>query len=340
MMHLKRIVFFLFISFIPFGYVLAQTTTPGTPQGPIPAPVVIPLAGQQPSCSAASKFYAKDSIIITAFGASTVHGMYGYNFEDPLKQYLEHCYTGKKIDITNNGIPGETSTIARPRFAPAIAGRTGFVLILIGLNDAIALANKKMTIQETTANMRYFVKTALDANLIPIIGTIQFVNDQNNDFYKLVNQYVKQINNIYKRIAADNHLLIADINKDVGRDFSLYNADGVHPNQRGFEVLAYDWFDGINRAIEEKLLLIGLDQNFPNPANQSTTISFSLSQAGRVVIDLYNITGLKEKGLYDEYQSSGYHQFTVSTADLAPGIYIYSMQVGGRRLSKKCIVVR
>ncbi|NCD69885.1 SGNH/GDSL hydrolase family protein [Mucilaginibacter agri] len=294
---------------------------------------------QVPSCSAASKFYSKDSIVVTTFGASTVHGI-GSTFQAPLQADFEHCYTGKVVDITNNGIPGETTTQGLARFPGAIAGRTGFMLILMGVNDAFDLANKKARISTTEKNMRYYVQESLKNNLIPIIGTLQFINDKNNDFNKTVNLYIKQINALYKKIAADNHLYVADINKALGRDFTLFNPDGLHPNPEGNNLIAFVWFDAINKAIEDKLLLIGLNQNYPNPVKDNTKIGFSLSQAGRVQIKLYNMNGAIVKDVYDDYQSSGYHELTTSMADLVPGIYIYMMQVGGQRISKKMIVTR
>lgn len=302
-------------------------------------PPSVTLVSQLPSCSAAAHFYSKDSIVITTFGASTVHGMYGSDFQTPLRLDFEHCYTGKTIDITNNGVPGETTTQGLVRFPGAIAGRTGFFLILMGANDAIALANKKMKISETEKNMRYYIQQAQSSGLMPVMGTLQFFNDTKSDFNKQVNLYVKQLNALYKRIAKDFNIPVADINRALGRDFSLYK-DDVHPNAAGNNLISFVWFDAINTIIEKQLLLIGLNQNYPNPVRETTKIGFSLSQAGRVHITLYNIGGAIVKDIYDDYQSSGYHELSASLSDVPAGIYIYMMQVGGQRLSKKMVITR
>jgi len=294
---------------------------------------------QTPSCSAASKFYSKDSVNVTTFGASTVAGVGGFSFQGYLQQDIETCYPGKVVTITNNGVFGETTTQGLPRFPGAIAGRTGFICILMGADDALALAKKQMKISETEANMRYYIETSLKNNLIPIIGTIQFFNDQNNQYYKTVNLYVRQINAIYKNLAVEYKIYIADINQALGRDYKLYQ-DYVHPNDAGYRLIAYVWFDAINQAIDDKLLLVGLNQNYPNPANNFTTIGFSLSQAGRVQIKLYNINGRLVKNIVDAYQNAGYQQVNANLAGLTPGIYVYTMQVGGQQLSKKLIVAK
>lgn len=294
---------------------------------------------QNPSCSAASQFYSKDSVNVTTFGASTVAGVGGFSFQGYLQQDIEVCYPGKVVTVTTNGVAGETTTQGLSRYPAAIAGRTGFVLILMGADDALALTKKQMKISETEANMKYYIETALKNNLIPIIGTVQFFNDQNNQSFKTTNLYVRQINTIYKNLAAQYKVYIADINQALGRDFSLYQ-DYVHPNDAGYRLIAYVWFDAINKAIEDKLLLIGLNQNYPNPASNFTTIGFSLSEAGKVQINLYSMTGKLVKNIFNAYQNAGYQQVNVSLAGLIPGIYIYTMRVGGQQLSKKLIVIK
>ncbi|MES2278201.1 MAG: SGNH/GDSL hydrolase family protein [Bacteroidota bacterium] len=294
---------------------------------------------QTPSCSSASKFYSKDSINITTFGASTVAGVGGFNFQDNLRQNFESCYVGKVIDITNNGIPGETTTQGLTRFPKVIEGRTGFIVIDMGANDAQYIANKKMKLSDTERNMRYYIEEALKHKLIPIIGTIQFYNDKNDQFLKTCNLIVKQINALYKRLAIDYHIYLADVNESLGRDFTLYQ-DLVHPNAKGYKLISFVLFDAINQAIEEKLLLIGINQNYPNPVRDVTHIGFSLSQAGKVQIILYNILGKPVRTLADEYQGSGYHEIVTNLSDLSAGMYIYVMQVGGRQLSKKLLVVK
>lgn len=294
---------------------------------------------QAPSCSAAAKFYGKDSINVTTFGASTVEGVGGFSFQTDLLNNIEACYTGVIVSVTKNGVSGETTTQGLARFPAAIAGRTGFMLILMGANDALQLAARKFKLSDTEKNMRYYIETSLKNKLIPIIATIQFFNDQNNQQYKTANLYVSQINALYRRLAQEYNIYLADVNRGLGRDFTLYQ-DYVHPNAEGYKLISFIWFDAINQAIEDKLLVIGLNQNYPNPAIDRTTIGFSLSQAGRVLINLYSISGRLVKPIYDSYQNAGYRTFSVPLNDLYPGIYIYSMQVGGQILSKKMIVTR
>jgi hypothetical protein len=73
-----------------------------------------------------------------------------------------------------------------------------------------------------------------------------------------------------------------------------------------------------------------LQQNIPNPFNPETTIHFSLKDAGRVKIEIFNIKGEKIRTLVNEYKNVGFH-FTIwngkdnSGKTVASGMYFYSM---------------
>jgi len=125
----------------------------------------------------------------------------------------------------------------------------------------------------------------------------------------------------------------------LGRDFSLYQ-DIVHPNAQGYKLISLVWFDTINEAIDQKLLLIGVSQNYPNPVHDITKIGFSLSQAGKVQITLYNTLGYAVKNIFTSYENAGYHETTTNLSDLSAGIYVYVMQVGGQRIAKKLLLVK
>ena len=305
---------------------------------------------QIPSCSAASKFYLKDTINVTTFGASTVAGMNGFAFQPYLQQDFQYCYVGKQISITNKGIPGETTTQGLMRFEHDIYGRTGFLFVLMGVNDAFALATERTppspaqvsaAIKVAMQNMQKMIDIALQHKLIPIIGTVQNLDPSKSNVNKIADRYIAMINAGYKRLAIQNHVYLADVNAALGNNFKKYlQPDGIHPNAAGDKFIAYVLFDVINYAIESKLLVIGLDQNFPNPAKNKTTVGFSLSEAGAVDIEMYSITGTQTKIITQNTYNSGYHQVDVDLTNVSPGIYVYVMKIAGRQISKKMIVVK
>ena len=69
-------------------------------------------------------------------------------------------------------------------------------------------------------------------------------------------------------------------------------------------------------------------QNSPNPFNPTTTISFSLADAGNVSIDVYNIAGQKIDTLVDSFMESGSHSVVWDAAGFSAGVYFYTVKAG------------
>ena len=83
-----------------------------------------------------------------------------------------------------------------------------------------------------------------------------------------------------------------------------------------------------------------LNQNYPNPFNPSTSISFTLPEAGHVTLNIYSITGQLVSQVVNERLSSGSHSVTVDGSHLSSGLYIYQLQSGDLVQSKKMMLVK
>ncbi|MFC1607683.1 SUMF1/EgtB/PvdO family nonheme iron enzyme [Candidatus Latescibacterota bacterium] len=87
-----------------------------------------------------------------------------------------------------------------------------------------------------------------------------------------------------------------------------------------------------------------LNQNFPNPFNPSTTISFALDKPGFVSLSVYNITGQIVSKLIENHLSSGSHTVTWNgNGDdgrrLAAGIYLYQLRCNNHSESRKMLLI-
>ncbi len=91
-----------------------------------------------------------------------------------------------------------------------------------------------------------------------------------------------------------------------------------------------------NLGVEE----YSLQQNFPNPFNPSTKISFNLSNAGLTNLSVYNMLGQKVKVLLNHELSQGSHEVTFNADNLSSGTYIYTITCNGKQLSNKMILVK
>ena len=83
----------------------------------------------------------------------------------------------------------------------------------------------------------------------------------------------------------------------------------------------------------EALPVIQNVNNYPNPFNPETTISYELTSPETVACSIYNVNGQLVKSLVNGYQSAGKHHITWNgtNADGQPvpsGIYIYRLQAG------------
>jgi len=80
-----------------------------------------------------------------------------------------------------------------------------------------------------------------------------------------------------------------------------------------------------------------LEQNYPNPFNPSTTVMYSIPEAGNVELKVYDIIGNEVATLVNEEKAPGTYEVEFSAkggsasggnaAQLASGIYIYSLRV-------------
>lgn len=83
-----------------------------------------------------------------------------------------------------------------------------------------------------------------------------------------------------------------------------------------------------------------LDQNYPNPFNPSTNINYTLDQAGVVTLKVYDITGREVATLVNTRENAGQHSVTFDATNLASGVYIYSLQSNGIRLTNRMTLIK
>lgn len=81
-----------------------------------------------------------------------------------------------------------------------------------------------------------------------------------------------------------------------------------------------------------------LGQNYPNPFNGTTSIPFTVSNPGRVVIGLYNSLGQKIRPLFNNYCQLGSYLVKVELNNEPSGVYWCRLQYGGKVQTTKLIL--
>ncbi|MBO6585002.1 MAG: T9SS type A sorting domain-containing protein [Gracilimonas sp.] len=83
-----------------------------------------------------------------------------------------------------------------------------------------------------------------------------------------------------------------------------------------------------------------LKNAYPNPFNPTTTISYSIPEAGDVRLTVYNLVGQKISTLVNERQSAGSYQIDFDAGQLSSGIYFYRLEAGGQVRVKKMTLLK
>lgn len=83
-----------------------------------------------------------------------------------------------------------------------------------------------------------------------------------------------------------------------------------------------------------------LDQNFPNPFNPVTTITFSLPQSGLTTVKVFDILGKEVRTLVNEVRSAGSHSVPFNASDLPSGVYFYTLRSGNFTQTKKMMLTK
>ncbi|MFA7419602.1 MAG: alpha-amylase family glycosyl hydrolase [Melioribacteraceae bacterium] len=85
-----------------------------------------------------------------------------------------------------------------------------------------------------------------------------------------------------------------------------------------------------------------LEQNFPNPFNPETTISYKIQAASQVSLKVYDVLGREVVTLVNEYRQPGVYNSTFNTlhSSLTSGVYFYRLQAGEFSETKKMILLK
>ena len=94
---------------------------------------------------------------------------------------------------------------------------------------------------------------------------------------------------------------------------------------------------GVNSLKENSFRL---NQNYPNPVNSTTLISYQLQDNTFVTLDIFDFQGRKITTLVKEYQNEGNHSVQFNVSGLQNGVYLYRIVAGQMQDCKKLIVLK
>ena len=202
------------------------------------------------------------------------------------------------------------------------------------------------------------------SNFTAVVTSENFVNiawmaetETNHSGYNILRNEVKDLENAIKINAQ-----LIDQGTAVGTQISYFYTDfEVYTNQVYYYWLESVALDGTNQFYGPLTVIIGdptqepvppsipmvtkLYNAFPNPFNPNTNIRYSLKEAGKVKIEIYNMKGQKIKSYNQEHASPGYYQVSWDGRDengknVASGIYLYRLTTANYTSAKKMVLAK
>jgi hypothetical protein len=115
-------------------------------------------------------------------------------------------------------------------------------------------------------------------------------------------------------------------------------------NEPGIFFLGHDSITGIITnavSVEEAApAAFSVAQNSPNPFNPTTTISFSLADAGNVSVDVFNVAGQKVDTLANGFMTAGSHSIVWDASSFSAGVYFYTVKTAGASKTMKMTLLK
>jgi uncharacterized delta-60 repeat protein len=83
-----------------------------------------------------------------------------------------------------------------------------------------------------------------------------------------------------------------------------------------------------------------LYENYPNPFNPGTVISYQLPIGGNVMLKVFDVLGNEVATLVDEYKPAGSYEVEFNATNLPSGVYFYQFKAGDFVQTKKMVLMK
>ena len=93
--------------------------------------------------------------------------------------------------------------------------------------------------------------------------------------------------------------------------------------------------DGSELPNDFKLL-----QNYPNPFNPTTVISYIIPEASNVTLKVYDVLGREVATLVNQFQNANSYQVNFDASSLSSGVYMYTIEAGNFKMTKKMLLLQ
>ena len=166
--------------------------------------------------------------LIVALGDSLTEG-FGVAKEEAYPHLLEQklLQKGHAVKVINAGISGSTSASAASRLRWYIRTNPDIVIIALGGNDGL----RGLSVEHMKSKLAKAIELALSEKIQVLLAGMQIPRNYGTE-------YTESFRNAFYELAEQYNLqMIPFLLKGVGGVSSLNQADGIHPNPEGHQIL-------------------------------------------------------------------------------------------------------
>ncbi len=250
--------------------------------------------------------------------------------------------------LLTNIIPGQYILLANPRigYQPTFFRYDGIPTMNWRLADSVVVEPVGVV-----PNINFTVKAISWNGFAKITGVIKDISGNKiNGAYILV---LDQAQQTYSFAISDKNGKFAVEGVTPGNYTVVTNKMGYISNQS--LNVTVDYLNNINSDLSFTLTPDGvtsignnpveikdfkLYQNYPNPFNPSTVIKYSVPERTDVRLSVYNILGSEVANLVNETKNIGEYEVTFDASKFSSGVYLYKIEAGNYKATKKLILMK
>ena len=140
----------------------------------------------------------------------------------------------------------------------------------------------------------------------------------------------------------DGHIYLAHTGVEMDEEVWL-TQQGVIEGRDNVVEAAIEWINNASFVKNNQNEIIQdyhLDQNFPNPFNPNTTISWQSPEGIHQTIKIFDVLGNEIATVVDEYKQVGNYEIEFNASNLPSGVYFYQLKAGSFINTKKMILLK
>jgi hypothetical protein len=226
------------------------------------------------------------------------------------------------------------------------------------LEKPISLPNTRLPLEDTVYSIEcimYKYKLEADNDLHIVIRAVndasqtmvaEIVNAEcpgivNTSRYAALNNLRKWFDSTYHPTTSFTNTNVRIRITGVGFFDFLHGQTGIPPNGREIHpVISLSLVTNVITNSNEIPSEYKLNQNFPNPFNPSTNISFELPKSGFVRLSVFDVSGKEISVLVSESINAGSYSVDWNASNNPSGVYFYRIETDNYTNTKRMLLIK